>query len=118
MYRPPDHFSAYSSAGQAINVTAKTTAVVDAIVVKGGQSYNLYSSVVPDMIAPLNNGGLVPSISFWFICYQQPAATPTSGSGIADNNSGGVSSTGTSTAGAASGGRSLAGRDNASPRVP
>jgi hypothetical protein len=72
--------SAYTGANagedsQKINVTALTSGfVIDAVIVKGGNGYNQYSSAVADMIAPLNNGGNVPNISHWFLCYH--AETP------------------------------------------
>lgn len=51
---------------------------VQAVVVKGGPAYNVYSdaAVLPptlaspqNYISPLNGGGNVPTISHWFICY-------------------------------------------------
>jgi hypothetical protein len=62
--------------------------VIDAIVVKGGSGYNVYSDsdVLPPAlqppqhyIAPLNNGGNVPAISHWFVCYHT-SKTPVTGS--------------------------------------
>lgn len=51
--------------------------VIDAVVVKGSDGYNVYQSpfVPPEAeppqnyISPLNNGGNVPDISHWFVCY-------------------------------------------------
>jgi hypothetical protein len=61
--------------------------VVDAIVVKGGPAYNLYTdpSVLPPAlhpdqhyVAPFNRGGKVPTISHWFVCYHVgPSPTTT-----------------------------------------
>ncbi|MEY7973336.1 hypothetical protein AB8O38_15190 [Saccharomonospora xinjiangensis] len=61
---------------------------VTAIVVKGGDGYNVYvpgardlPETVPweDLRAPLNNGGNIPAISHWYACgAEEPSATPTS----------------------------------------
>ncbi|EID55266.1 hypothetical protein [Saccharomonospora xinjiangensis] len=61
---------------------------VTAIVVKGGDGYNVYVpgardllETVPwaDLRAPLNNGGNIPAISHWYACgAEKPSATPTS----------------------------------------
>jgi hypothetical protein len=62
--------------GDTLNVTVLNPNVqVNAVVVKGGNGYNVYRGNFPDMIAPLNNGGQLPSISHWFVCYG-PAETP------------------------------------------
>jgi len=65
--------------GQDLDVTILgTNVVIDAVVVKGGNGYNVYDdpAVLPPAdqppqhyIAPLNNGGNVPEISHWFVCY-------------------------------------------------
>jgi hypothetical protein len=65
--------------GQEVNVTLLNPAVVvNAVVVKGGPSYNVYSNpafLPPTLLAPqhyispLNGGGNVPAISHWFVCY-------------------------------------------------
>jgi len=66
--------------GEELNLTIESDAnvVIDAVVVKGGNGYNVYSdpSVLPPAldppqhyIAPLNNGGQVPALSHWFVCY-------------------------------------------------
>jgi hypothetical protein len=65
--------------GEELDVTILTpTVVIDAIVVKGGNGYNQYDTeavlppaLQPDQhyISPLNNGGKVPAISHWFVCY-------------------------------------------------
>jgi hypothetical protein len=62
---------------QKINVAIlKSGFVIDAIVVKAGNGYNQYPSIVSDMIAPLNNGGNVPGISHWFLCYHTAPPPP------------------------------------------
>jgi len=65
--------------GQEVDVTIiNPLVVVDAVVVKGGNGYNVYedSNVLPPAlqplqhyISPLNNGGNVPAISHYFVCY-------------------------------------------------
>lgn len=76
--------------GQELNVGINTPGTVEivAIVVKGSDGYNLYSdpAVLPPQlnpdqhyISPLNNGGNVPNISHWFVCYHL-ATPPPSGS--------------------------------------
>ncbi len=60
---------------------------VTAIVVKGGNHYNVYvpgerglSEDVPweDLRSPLNNGGNIPTISHWFACGEEaPSEVPT-----------------------------------------
>lgn|ERR1700688_1243207 len=69
----------------AITASNSANIVVDAIVVKGGNGYNLYSNATylpptlrPDQhyISPFNNGGNIPTISHWFVCYHiAPGAT-------------------------------------------
>jgi hypothetical protein len=67
-----------TSDSQQINVTALTVGpVIDAVVVKGGNGYNQYNSAVTNMIAPLNEGGNVPAISHWFLCYHGTAPPTT-----------------------------------------
>jgi Domain of unknown function (DUF5979) len=62
--------SDHTGGGQQLNVSVVAPGgVIDAIVVKGGDAYNQYDSIVSDMIAPLNGGGQVPAISHWFLCY-------------------------------------------------
>jgi hypothetical protein len=62
--------------------------VVDAVVVKGGPAYNLYTNptfLPPTLgppqhyLSPLNGGGNVPTISHWFVCYHL-GTPPASGS--------------------------------------
>jgi hypothetical protein len=69
--------------GQELDVTitpAGVTAgvVIDAVMVKGGNGYNVYTdpavlppTLAPDQhyISPFNNGGNIPTISHWFVCY-------------------------------------------------
>jgi hypothetical protein len=75
--------------GQELDVaTTGSGFVIDAIIVKGGPAYNLYTSpsvlpptLSPDQhyISPFNGGGNVPSISHWFVCYRAaPSRTTTS----------------------------------------
>jgi hypothetical protein len=68
---------------------------IDAVVVKGGPAYNVYSTdsgtpagnhVPPaedtptQYIAPLNGGGNIPTVSHWFICYNGDVPPPATGS--------------------------------------
>jgi Domain of unknown function (DUF5979) len=71
--------------GQEVNVTIASEVVVDAVVVKGGDGYNVYSkaSFLPPTlgspqhyISPLNGGGNVPTISHWFVCYHLTTSPP------------------------------------------
>jgi hypothetical protein len=85
----------HSGQGQELDVaTTGSGVVVDAIVVKGGPAYNLYSdpSVLPPTlrpdqhyISPFNGGGNVPTISHWFVCYRlgPPPTTTTTTTTIA-----------------------------------
>lgn len=63
-----------------VEITPAGTAagvVIDAVVVKGSNGYNIYRSpnVPPALpppqryISPLNDGGNIPTISHWFVCY-------------------------------------------------
>ena len=65
-----------SAGGTVLNVTNIGGVTIHAIVVKGGNGYNVYSSIVPNMISPLNNGGQIPAISHWFVCYGPPEPPP------------------------------------------
>jgi hypothetical protein len=72
--------SDHAGGGEELNVTiVGANIVIDAIVVKGGNGYNVYSSAVPSMIPPFNNGNQIPAISHFFICYHvgPPATTTT-----------------------------------------
>jgi hypothetical protein len=65
--------------GEEVNVALiNPNAAIDAVVVKGGNGFNVYSNptflpptLPPDQhyISPLTSGGIVPIISHWFICY-------------------------------------------------
>ena len=82
--------------GTTVNVDDPGAGVtIDAVVVKGGPAYNIYSTAsgspvgnhVPpaedlptEYIAPLNGGGNVPTVSHWFICYSGEAPPPETGS--------------------------------------
>jgi hypothetical protein len=71
--------SIHNGQGEELNVTILGSSVqIDAVVVKGGNGYNVYENqtfLPPTLgppqhyISPFNNGGNVPSISHWFICY-------------------------------------------------
>jgi uncharacterized protein DUF5979 len=55
------------------------TVTINGVVVKGGNSYNLYSSFSGvNMIAPLGGGGNVPALSHVLVCYS--VTTPATGS--------------------------------------
>jgi hypothetical protein len=70
----------HTGQGEEVNVTITNPDVfIDAVVVKGGNGYNVYSNqqVLPPAvlapqhyISPLNGGGNVPDLSHWFICYR------------------------------------------------
>jgi hypothetical protein len=72
--------------GQELDVTIiGANVVIDAVVVKGGPGFNVYSApaflppaLSPDQhyIAPLNGGGNVPDIGHWFVCYHLTAPPP------------------------------------------
>lgn len=74
--------------GEELNVTITggPTVVIDAVIVKGGPAYNLYTNptflpptLAPPQhyIAPLVGAGNVPSISHWFVCYHVTDPLPT-----------------------------------------
>jgi hypothetical protein len=74
--------------GQEVNIAIRPTAsvVIDAVVVKGGDGYNVYSNstfLPPTLpppqhyISPLTGGGNVPDISHWFVCYRLVTPPPT-----------------------------------------
>jgi hypothetical protein len=65
--------------GQELNVTIDAGFTIDAVVVKGGNAYNVYFGNFPDMIAPLVGQGNVPNISHFFVCYHEgvPETTTT-----------------------------------------
>ena len=72
--------------GEEVNVTiTNPVTAIDAVVVKGGSGYNVYSSpaVLPPTllapqhyISPFNGGGNVPDLSHWFICYHLTTPPP------------------------------------------
>ena len=82
--------------GTTVNVDDPAAGVtIDAVVVKGGPAYNVYSAnsgtppgnhVPPtedlptEYISPLNGGGNVPTVSHWFICYSGEVPPPSEGS--------------------------------------
>jgi hypothetical protein len=56
--------------GNTLNLTLlNPNVVVNAVVVKGGNGYNLYDGNFPNMVPPLTNGGQPAGISHWFVCY-------------------------------------------------
>ena len=75
--------------GQEVDISLLNgSVVIDAVIVKGGPAYNVYSNPAvlppalgPDQhyISPLNPGGNVPTISHWFVCYHL-GAPPEAGS--------------------------------------
>jgi hypothetical protein len=72
--------------GQEVDVAITGAGVVvDAVIVKGGPAYNVYSNaavlppaLAPDQhyISPLNGGSNVPTISHWFVCYHLSTPPP------------------------------------------
>src|SRR3954454_22941228 len=84
--------------GTTVNVDDPPAGItIDAVVVKGGPAYNVYSTnsgvgadkgnhVPPaedtptEYISPLNGGGNVPTVSHWFICYSGEVPPPDTGS--------------------------------------
>jgi hypothetical protein len=70
-----------------LSYTTDGSVTVYGAVVKGGDAYNVYpAGVTTDLRAPLTDGGQIPQISHWFICYDvtgtgeaeaAPAATVT-----------------------------------------
>jgi hypothetical protein len=77
----------HAGGGEELNVTLlDPNVVIDGIVVKGGDGYNLYteSAVLPPAlpspqgyISPLVGSSNVPAISHWFICYHKTTPLPT-----------------------------------------
>ena len=82
--------AAHAAGGEEVNVTLlNANAVVDAVIVKGGPAYNLYSNATflpPTLLAPqhyispFNGGGNIPTISHWFVCYHLTTPPPPTGS--------------------------------------
>jgi hypothetical protein len=64
---------------QVLNVTVlNPEVVIRGIVVKGSNEFNVYSSIVSDMHAPIAGGSGKPAgISHWFVCYDLEAPPPT-----------------------------------------
>jgi hypothetical protein len=72
--------------GEELNVPITgPNVVIDAVVVKGGPAYNLYTdpaflppTLPPNQhyISPLNGGGNVPEISHWIVCYHLSIPPP------------------------------------------
>jgi hypothetical protein len=86
--------SDHSGGGQQIDVVVDPSSgvVIDAIIVKGGNGYNQYpGTVLDDLISPLTNGGQVPTISHWFLCFKPG----TGGGGGGGGDGGGGSTPGT-----------------------
>ncbi len=73
--------------GEEVSITIGPNVVVDAVVVKGGDGYNIYTNpaVLPPALAPadqhyispLNGGVNVPAVSHWFVCYHETIPLPT-----------------------------------------
>jgi hypothetical protein len=70
--------------GEELDVATAGDTEVHAVVIHGGKGYNKYADpavlpprLPPDQhyIAPLTNGGNVPTLSHWFVCYAD-AGTP------------------------------------------
>jgi hypothetical protein len=80
--------AAHSPEGEEVNITLlNSSVVIDAVIVKGGPAYNLYTNptfLPPTLLAPqhyispFNSGGNIPTISHWFVCYH--LAAPATGS--------------------------------------
>jgi hypothetical protein len=80
----------HTGEGQELDVAITGgNVVIDAVVVKGSDAYNLYTSssvlppaLTPDQhyIPPFNGGGNIGVISHWFVCYhlESPTTTTTS----------------------------------------
>ena len=79
--------------GQEVNIaiTPGANVVIDAVIVKGGPAYNVYSNpaVLPPTllppqhyISPFNGGGNVPTISHWFVCYHPTTPLPPGSLGV------------------------------------
>jgi Domain of unknown function (DUF5979) len=79
----------HTGQGEELDVTILgTSVVIDAVVTKGGNGYNVYEdadflppTLQPDQhyIAPFNDGGQIPAMSHWFVCYHTSEG-PTEGS--------------------------------------
>jgi hypothetical protein len=71
--------------GEELDVATVGDTAVHAVVIHGGNGYNKYANadslpprLQPDQhyIAPLTNGGNVPTLSHWFVCYADASGTP------------------------------------------
>jgi hypothetical protein len=65
-----------------LNVTIlNPSVVIVGVIVKGGPNANVYPTNVPNMISPFNNGGNIPAISHWLVCYNFGGPPPPNGNG-------------------------------------
>lgn len=71
--------------GQVLNATIAASSTVVAVIVKGADGYNVYSraDVLPpalgapqNYVSPFNDGGHIPDISHWLVCYTFTPPTP------------------------------------------
>jgi hypothetical protein len=73
-----------------LNVTIlNPDVVIVGVIVKGGPQANVYPTAVQNMISPFNNGGNIPAISHYLICYNFGAPPPPNGNGGNGGNGGG-----------------------------
>jgi LPXTG-motif cell wall-anchored protein len=64
--------------GTYLQVSNSGTYLIDVIIVKGGDAYNVYpGTVTSNLRGPLNDGGNIPAIGHWFLCYHAGEATTT-----------------------------------------
>lgn len=52
--------------------------IIQAVVVKAGNAYYVYSSPEPGMTGPLTGRGVTPRISHWFVCFELGPTTTSS----------------------------------------
>lgn len=72
-------FTATVTSDKFVTITNIADGVaIQAIVLKGGNSYEVFLSPVANTQSPLNRGGNIPDLSHWFICYTFNLATTTS----------------------------------------
>jgi hypothetical protein len=74
-----------------LNVTVlNPNVVIRGVIVKGGPNANVYPTNVQNMISPFNNGGNVPAISHWLVCYDfgGPPPPPDGNGGNGGNGDG------------------------------